>query len=369
LFGKRKRRIAKQNQPAVVPQTHGETITAHEKAYLDQLEQMIMKPGLTPYIRRNGPSRQEPEESQAVEPVFDSGPLTANQVATACSNGGVASPAPTPARGSLATADGHVRLGTDGVYELSIDVPSADLDVEDQAPPSRSSRTIVTPPPRPRPAVEVVEPLASAENVIESALTEGIAQSAELFPGGTLVVWNSNHLGVYKKHLEEKGYDLLYVVESDGRLQPKGICLFAYQPRRVGMLSEGILQWMERTMRWDRDALVFHFDDPNEARAIPALGDGSTARPASVGSKPVGAAAGTETLVRGRTFTINVGQHQWQGIYWGRDAIGTVVAHDTNRVWSLMHLDLDRFGSGLKLGKMLSAGKILEIEDEVKNGN
>ena len=363
MFGKRKRRILKPTKPQViVPQTKGERVTAREEAYLDQLEQMIAKPGLTPYIRRNGPTRQ-PEESAAVEPLFDSGPQAADPQTTARPNMGAVQSAET-ARSSLATEDGRVRLGTDGVYEIAIDVPAADLDEED----ARAPRPPRTSPFERPPIVDAEPPQPHPDRRPEPPRTEEIAESKNLFPAGTLVVWNGSHLGVYKKHLEEKGYDLLYVVEHEGQLQPKGICLFAYQPRRVGLLSEGIFQWMERTMRWERDALVYHFDDPEVAREVPVLNDRPSVGRADVAPAAAGKAAVGETLVRGRTFTVSVGKHQWHGVYWGRDTIGTIVAHDTNRTWTLMHLDLDRFGAGLKLCDVLPTDKIREIEAAVNGG-
>ena len=360
MFGKRKRRIVKPRKQQAIPKTSSEGITAREKSYLDQLEKMITSPGLTPYIRRNGPGRQA-EESSAVAPMFDSGPLTADQMATTQSNAGTVQ-APGSLRPSLVSGDGRVRLGADGVYEIAIDVPAADLEEDEDVRPPKPAKPAK---PHRQPVVEVKSSRPSSDSPDEPPRVEEIAKSKDLFPCGTLVLWNGNHLGVYKKYLEQKGYDLVYVVEQDGRLHPKGICLFAYEPQRVGLLSDGIFQWMERTMRWERDALVFHFDNPNDVSKVSVLNERQSAERADAAPEHPENATDSETLVRGRTFTVSVGKHQWYGVYWGRDAIGTIVAHNTNHVWSLMHLDLDRFGASLKFSDVLPSQQIREIESVV----
>ena len=360
MFGKRKRRLRKVEADYRIPQT-GEKVTAREKAYLDHLERMIASPDLSPYLQRKGPGRQ-PDQSSVVEPVFDSGPVTADQVNGAPFAAGAEQPSTPRAKASVATEDGHVRLGSDGVYEITIDVPSADLPEEEERPrrhrapekPRAAAKKPLRPAPKPRP-----EPHVEAPPVEEPAKPKG------LFPPGTLVLWNTEHLGIYKEYLEHKGYDVLYVVESDGRLHPEGVYLAAYDPQRVGLLSEGIFKWMESTMRWEREALVFHFDNPDDVKRLPVLGQPQTAKTRNGGSERANAAKAEETLVRGRTFTISVGKRRWHGVYWGRNTMGTVVAHNTNRAWSLMHLDLSRFGSDVQFGDVLPNEQILEIEAAV----
>ncbi len=337
---------------------------AHERAYLDQLERMILSPGMSPYIRR-GPA-QQPRGEDAVEPVYDSGPLKADQVEGPQAESFAAARSVSPrAAASLATEDGKIRLGADGVYELEIEVPRSDLPPEDeyQRPePVRPSE--MRPTPASKPAAASPAPSASE---MEQAFQQAVAQSEpasaskNLFPDGTLVRWNGGELGIYRQHVESKGYDLIYVVEADGRLQPKGVCLAPYEPHRVGMLSQGILQWMESTMRWDRDALLYHLDNPDDAKTLRVL---SQAQP------PQSAASATESpangrWVRGRTFTIKVGKHKWRGVFWGRDSLGTIVAHNTNRVWSLIHMDLKRYGDGIEYGDVLPAREIEKIEAAV----
>ncbi|MCX8036507.1 MAG: hypothetical protein N3D11_05520 [Candidatus Sumerlaeia bacterium] len=337
---------------------------AHERAYLDQLERMILSPGMSPYLRR-GPVHQ-PRGSDAVEPVYDSGPMKPGQIEGPQAESVAAARSVSPrAAASLATEDGKIRLGADGVYELEIEVPRSDLPPEDeyQRPePVRPSEMRPTPPPK---AAATPAPPSASE--MDQAFQQAVAQSKvspasqNLFPDGTLVRWNGGELGIYRQHVESKGYDLIYVAEADGRLQPKGVCLAPYQPHRVGMLSQGILQWMESTMRWDRDALLYHLDNPAEANTLRVLSQPS--QPQSGGGTTEATANGR--WVRGRTFTIKVGKHKWRGVFWGKDALGTIVAHNTNRVWSLIHMDLKRYGDGIEYGEVLSAREIEKIEAAV----
>jgi len=333
-------------------------MTVREKAYLDQLEQLIVSPDRTPYIRRCGPGRKE-EKSNAAEPVFDSGPMTADQLNGPRPDAGTSGQAGRQFRPVLATEDGHIRLGADGIYEIEIEVPRSDLGDEQETP------QVQTPKPQ-EPSAREGEPVQpSPEPSREERRPKTPVRHEGMFPDGTLFLWDGDRLGIYRDHLEQKGYDLIYVVESGGRLQPKGVCLAPYDPQRVGMLSNGILKWMEGTMRWDRDALVYHFDNPKDVNKVSVLAQAESAKQPNGPSEESVETVTNGRLVRGRTFTIHVGKHQWHGVYWGRDSLGTVVAHNTNRVWSLMHLDLKRFGTGVEFGDLLPDAMILEIEATV----
>jgi len=362
LFSRKKHRPAKIRRQREIPQTQ-EELTAHEKAYLEQLRQSIATPGRTPYIRR-APSRHDTDDSSVVKPLFDSGPLPAEQTNVAQSGKDTAQPSAKASRASLVGEDSHIRLGSDGIYEIDIDVPTADFEQYEEDRPAKKVQPAKS---WPAPVAEATPSQPSVDHAREPEADQESAKAKGLFPPGTLVVWNGNQLGIYKEHLKKKGYDLLYVVEKDGRLQPKGICLFAYEPQPVGCLSEGIFQWMEQTMRWDRNALAVHFSNPEDLKKISALREPVETKPPEAEPKPPDGSPDDKTLVRGRTFTITVGRHKWNGVYWGRDTIGTIVAHNTNRAWSLMHLDLERFGASVKFGAMLARKKLREIE-AIANG-
>jgi hypothetical protein len=354
VFGKRKNREKKPERSETRPPVE-EEMSAYEKAYLENLQKMMSTPGESPYLGRKKQKRSEPGEEDAQEPVFDSGPMTANQAKVAASKGNADNHGQAP---SLETDDGRIRRGGDGVYQMEIDVPSADLGVDEETEQPKS------PPPKKKPA-RAKPPEATVEPEAEPAPSppsEAPPESEALFPRGTLVVWNGNQLGIYVEHQTQKGYDVVYVVEADGRLQPKGVCLFAYEPKRVGMLSEPIYKWMERSMRWERDALLCHFEDPALGERIPALKNAPPAESSAAESAPGN--NGEEPVV-GQTFTLSMGPNEWHGVYWGHDRMGTVVAHNTNRVWSLMHLDLQRFGASVRFGDVLPDEQIKEIETAV----
>lgn len=71
-------------------------------------------------------------------------------------------------------------------------------------------------------------------------------------------------------------------------------------------------------------------------------------------------------LERGRVLRISVGPGKvWEAVYWTSDEMGPIVAHNTNREWSLMHLDLSRFKDALEYGELLSEEKLDEIEQSL----
>jgi hypothetical protein len=346
VFLRRKQKQKKQesdHEKAPKPKKSGSAV---EQAYLDQLQRSIATPGRTPYIDRRQQKADRQKQMNVTDPLYDSGPQAGDETETKHS------------RVEIDTEDGHVSRGTDGVYSVNIDVPTADLDLDEQErqtpptppqeqkPPQAEQRVHEMPPPKPREAAPEPPPEP------ETREPEG------LYARGTLVLWDNDKLAIYDEHQEEKGYDLLYVIEPGGRLQPKGVCLFAYDPQAVGLLSTGIYEWMTKSMQWDKDALMAHLEDPSVAEKVPILEGAGAAAAAS------GQANGRNNgkFVRGQTFSIRMGSNQWTGVYWGRDQLGTVVAHNTNRVWNLMHLDLKRFDQSLELGDVLSSERVNEIE-------
>jgi len=369
VFKKKKRRLKK--TPSVIPQT-GERMTTGEKAYLDRLERLIASPDASPYIVRHKKPEAEKPEPPGRTPIYDSGPMSADQLTIPDTGGPSGRVAPEPRAPAVTIGGDNVRLGADGVYELCIDVPRADIERQERRrpmpptpPPQRPAARQKRPAPPPA-AVPMQRPTPQPPPREEPPHKEPAAPKS-MFPPGTLVLWNNTHLGIYKEYVAEKEYDLVYVVEPDGRLQPKGICLFAYEPQRVGLLSDGIFRWMESTMRWERDALVCHFDDPELARTLLARAEPSEpTEPREEAGRRSPQPKESSPWVRGRTFTIKVGKHQWVAVYWARDEIGAVVAHNTNRQWSLMHLDLDRFGPSVLLGDVLPDEQVLQIEKELQ---
>jgi hypothetical protein len=72
------------------------------------------------------------------------------------------------------------------------------------------------------------------------------------------------------------------------------------------------------------------------------------------------------TPVRGQQISIEFTPgRSWDAIYWCEDNEGTVVAHNTNLHWSLMHFDLGRFQSSLALGQVLTPEEIAAIETDL----
>lgn len=70
-------------------------------------------------------------------------------------------------------------------------------------------------------------------------------------------------------------------------------------------------------------------------------------------------------LEKGRVLRINVAGRVWESVYWTSDEMGHILAHDTNREWSLMHLDLNRFKDCIEFGDKLAPERLAEIEQSL----
>ena len=176
----------------------------------------------------------------------------------------------------------------------------------------------------------------------------------------------------------------------------------------VGSLPAPVLNDLLRKMRWTRDTIVFHcycYEDVLKLPAMdpaaktsaptmqePAVQEPTTPQPAAPPpsssapkSAPASAPAATEpprattetapppaeepagngTLHRGQHLKIKFGDKLWEAVYWGKDNQGSVVAHRTYDHWSLMHLDIERFGNDLAAGDEVDMGLLKEIEQSL----
>jgi hypothetical protein len=222
---------------------------------------------------------------------------------------------------------------------------------------------------------------------------------------GTIMRLDDGSVAVYKDAVSGKDYALFYFLEPDGSLEPRGIFLEQYETQRIGMLPRELFDEMRRSRTWDRDAILYHLDQFEFRALVPHVSipspqpSGQSApalaptpppppRPAARASASRAAdkhppapipkehrperrqdstarSAPREPLERGRIIKINIGGRNWEAVFWTRDEIGPIVAHDTNREWALMHLDLSRFKDSFEFGTLLGAEKLLEIEQSL----
>ncbi len=249
--------------------------------------------------------------------------------------------------------------------------------------------------------------------------TDPLAPTNDLLPG-TIFRFDDGSIAIYKDAVSGKDYALLYFLQPDGTLQPQGIFLDQYERMRLGAIPPDLFEAMIRMRRWDRDAVIYHLDRfeyagyvralansaqyaatrnahttqrvphppsspqpvvepepevrprPRVARAItpPPESPLAPVEPAEAEVKalapepepPPPPPPPRDPLERGRVIRINVGGKVWEAVYWTSDEIGPIVAHDTNREWSLMHLDLSRFRDAIEYGELLSEEELEEIE-------
>lgn len=187
---------------------------------------------------------------------------------------------------------------------------------------------------------------------------------------GVILYFEDATIGVYKGRVKGKDYDLVYILQPDGRVQPQGVALQSYDTRPIGRLAPTYLDQLTARQRWERDLVIFHLLDFEDRALVPVV----TATPSSEAVPlpviPKGPTGDAGPMTRGRRLTIAFSpQQKWDCVYWGTDELGTVVAHHTHDRWSLMHLDLRRFGNSIQTGNMLGPEELRQVELEVGDGH
>jgi hypothetical protein len=261
--------------------------------------------------------------------------------------------------------------------------PVSELDETDwdDSPRAQASRRVKPPQPPPAPASAPPSrrPAASA--------------AGDDLQMGTIMCFDDGSLAIYKDAVSGKDYALFYFLEPDGTVAPRGIFLEQYDKMRIGLLSREAFADMIAQGRWDRDVVIFHLDSYEHIAKVRALEQRTPSRPRPAYTPPPAPAAAPaqpeappepapphhrepepapvhyhrrleprDTLERGRVLRLRIGGNVWEAVYWTTDEIGAIVAHDTNKEWALMHLDLNRFKDAIEYGELLSWERLQEIE-------
>jgi hypothetical protein len=225
---------------------------------------------------------------------------------------------------------------------------------------------------------------ASAEIQSIQPIQPTRATESGVYQPGALLCLNGRTVAIYKQAVPEKEYHLVMVMAPNFAIKTQGIALEGYQVEEVGCLSPEIFERVQREMRWTRDLLVFHCYSYEDVEKLPQhLISPSPAAPVIAAPvRPVPASdvvsesqlatdededededeAPGNSMRRGQRIRVRFGDKAWSAVYWGRDDQGPVVAHKTHKHWSLMHLDLDRFGADLNMDPNVDSQVIAEIE-------
>jgi hypothetical protein len=237
------------------------------------------------------------------------------------------------------------------------------------------------PAPLRRPAPTVQRPSTQATTVVKSGRQSTQPKASADFVPGAIVRLDDGSVAIYKDAVSGKDYALLYFLEPDGTVAPRGIFLQQYDAHHIGHMPEPLFAQMRDNGTWDRDAVIFHlerYEYASYVRQVAAHQEGrkpgganthhqagpdtnSTPPPADV-EEPQEPARPRDMLERGRVLRINVGGKVWESVYWTRDEMGPIVAHNTHKEWSLMHLDLGRFKDSIEYGELMSGNQLQEIE-------
>ncbi|MBX7245332.1 MAG: hypothetical protein K1X53_07520 [Candidatus Sumerlaeaceae bacterium] len=245
---------------------------------------------------------------------------------------------------------------------------------------------------QPQPAPAPAPPRARTATIRNHPAQVQPPDVADAYEPGTIFSFDDGSVAIYKDAVSGKDYALFYFLEPHGVLAARGIFLEQYERTKIGKIPVPLLENMRANQRWDYDAIVFHLDSYELAQHVRRLGSPhavthtahtrraapATASPTIAPQQPAPiapevetqpevspeppAAAPREMLERGRVLKINVGGRIWESVYWTKDEIGPIVAHDTNKEWALMHLDLTRFKDALEYGDLLEPHDLGEIE-------
>lgn len=190
---------------------------------------------------------------------------------------------------------------------------------------------------------------------------------ATFYPGSILILEDGS-IAIYKQKITGKEYDLVYILDpSTSKATPKGIYVSGYDVEAIGKLPEELFNKLQKTLIWNRDAIIYHLDKFIYCSRIPQVAvhiqeAPEPEIPEQIEPPPRPASNKKEILQKGRKLTISFGDREWDAYFWGEDELGSILVHSTHGKWMAMHLDIKRFGESIKYGELLSPTKINEID-------
>jgi hypothetical protein len=267
--------------------------------------------------------------------------------------------------------------------------------------------------------VELVEPLMAAP--VQPKATPMVPTTAQVaWQPGMILSINDRTLAVYKKPIAGSDVHLVALLCPNGFVKSQGISLEGLKVEEIGSLAGEWFKQFETQTRWERDLIVFHCYRYEDTFRIPVLNmvaatesrgpesgsdfgekavgsvNESTDEPgrnvalddpkteetrdeeSSVQSEDLKAGADIKhepepaepedpllSLKRGQRIQIKMGVNLWDAVFWGCDARGMVVAHQTNGQWSLMHLELQRYRDSIKIDPNIDESLVGDIQDSV----
>ncbi len=199
--------------------------------------------------------------------------------------------------------------------------------------------------------------------------------SKGLHPSGTILSIEDMGLGIYKEKIPQKNYDVIYILLED-RVSPQGLFLSMYRREVAGKLPSHIFKKIKETLKWSREDIEPFLNDEKYKELLPQPKE-SVKIVKSASEIPEIKENGEVTqenikyIPHGQELIFEIGnQKKWKAVYWMKDELGYVVAHNTNGNWQLMHIDLLKFikMKMVKFGKILSPEILQKIKNQVKYG-
>jgi hypothetical protein len=213
---------------------------------------------------------------------------------------------------------------------------------------------------------------------------------------GAILCFSTGEIAIFDRDMPSKNYQIVYMLNGDGTLSPKGIYLQGHEYDEIGALPPAQMNIIESSLSWNRDVIVYHlsrFEDtylipnPSVSSALPpaAISEASEASNDDAPSPEIrmnkvsvekrldqaqpSARPRPNGFVRGQRFKISFGAaKEWDAVYWGRDQQGTVIAHKTSGNWTLMHLDLKRFKDAIAKLDVMSTSEVEELGKQLSEG-
>ncbi|MCX7765795.1 MAG: hypothetical protein N2246_03700 [Candidatus Sumerlaeia bacterium] len=217
--------------------------------------------------------------------------------------------------------------------------------------------------------------------------TKPTAQKKQTYDEGTILRFEDGTIGIYISQVPGKEYEIIYCLNGNGSVEPRGITLYSMKHTVLGKLPEERVQHIKSKMRWMREEIIYYLDKFEYIHLIPQINHrespGNTLVEEKVLLRTDSSVSTKENktgekekeieiqrsdtqapaLIRGRKIRINYGNRFWEAVYWGADQYGPIVAHKTSGKWELMHLDFSRFADKIEYGEIISSHEMAEIQD------
>ena len=122
---------------------------------------------------------------------------------------------------------------------------------------------------------------------------------------GAILCFSAGEIAIFNRDIPSKNYQLVYMLNDDGTLSPKGIYLNGHEYEEIGSLPPAQMNVIQTALSWNRDVIVYHLNRFEDTHLIPNPSVSQSLPPRAI-SEPAETSEDDDPAPQARTNKVSV---------------------------------------------------------------